>query len=40
MPDFQLVATEILALSQKFFTICATSLVGQLGGTVWDNADA
>jgi hypothetical protein len=40
MLDFQLVAIEIWALSQKFFHQLCYSLVGQLGGTVWDNADA
>jgi hypothetical protein len=34
MADFQLIAIGILALSQKFFTICATSLMGQ---TRWDS---
>jgi hypothetical protein len=40
MTDFQLFATEILTLSRKFFTNCATSLVGQRGGTALDKADA
>jgi hypothetical protein len=37
--DFQLIAIEIFTLSRKFFTNCATSLMGQLGGTVWDKVD-
>jgi hypothetical protein len=38
--DFQLIAIRFLGLSQKFFTLLFRQIVGQVRGTVWDNASA
>jgi hypothetical protein len=38
--DFQLIAMLFSALSRKFFTILFHPIVGQVRGTVWDNASA
>jgi hypothetical protein len=38
--DFQLIVVAFSALSRNFFTISLARLLGQLGGTAWDNAAA